>query len=269
MTHHDIDVDIPREGIQIVRTGYAAWCLACAGYLSSWFVITFMLAAGYDKSITNWILACVVTLLGVPVSWKTWYRSLYNSQISGKSRPYVQFFVHATVHLVWSMWVIVSPTLWLGATPCWRAPCCCMLIAACFPAQAHRRPRILRRIVEPHACVRTQCPCNCSGLTLMQLPTCAGSSTAGIMNMISLSYGASGIKIFLVLLNIVVVALWAGTFGCTLVTMRLANQRFRGVDVACALQQGSAPVSRSPSVQIGRVVGLGNRMDGPDTFVHV
>ena len=115
VTHHDIDKDIPSENAHIVRTGLLAWTTACAGYLLGWFVITVMFAASVDKSIIDWILACVVTILGVPLSWKTWYRSLYASQMTDKSLHYALFFFHGSVHLAWAAWSIVSPPIWLGA----------------------------------------------------------------------------------------------------------------------------------------------------------
>lgn len=114
ITHHDIARDIPLEGVRIVRLGFTAWGLAVLGYGLSWLVITLMLAGGHHKSITDWILASVIAVLGVPISWKGWYRALYNAQMSDKARHSVQFFVHASVHVMWSVWVIISPPIWLG-----------------------------------------------------------------------------------------------------------------------------------------------------------
>jgi SCAMP family len=72
-----------------------------------------MFAADTKRDLMDWILACVIVILGLPLSWLLWYRSLYHSQINDSFSEYSKFFIHGAVHFAWSLWVIVSPPVWL------------------------------------------------------------------------------------------------------------------------------------------------------------
>jgi hypothetical protein len=117
IAHHDIATDIPFGRYKTIRTGYFAWITAFLGYVLNWIVITFLFAAGY-KSLMDWVLACVITIIGIPASWIFWYKALYHSQMTDKVFHYAQFFFHGALHMGWASWTIVSPPVWLGVSLC-------------------------------------------------------------------------------------------------------------------------------------------------------
>lgn len=98
-----------------------AWCCTAVGYFTNWLVITLLFGHGRHKSFMDWMLAGFILLAGIPISWSAWCKPLYDAQatadVSQSRKSFLIFCCNASVALLWALWIIISPPVWLGAAP--------------------------------------------------------------------------------------------------------------------------------------------------------
>ena len=110
--YHDIRAEVAEENRGMVTAAYITWMLASFGYCLNFFVITLNFGGG-GSGIGDWFFAGLFAAAGVPISFQTWYRVLYNA---GKrtqhnmftSAQYIRFFIHFFMHFLMVVWMLAS-----------------------------------------------------------------------------------------------------------------------------------------------------------------
>jgi len=83
VVRQNISEDISRERQSVVRVAFAAWVLATLAFSLNLLIMLVLLVTKSDtKSVTSFFLALAIAIIGEPVSWLTWYKGAYNSQVS-------------------------------------------------------------------------------------------------------------------------------------------------------------------------------------------
>ena len=73
-------------------------------------MLTLMAMSGPSVSTSDFFLAALALVIGIPFTWMGWYRSLYSaSQTAGAFLPYFRLFALLSLHIVWCVWVVVAP----------------------------------------------------------------------------------------------------------------------------------------------------------------
>ena len=111
--YHDIRAEIAEENRAMVQTAYMTWLGTAFGYTLNAVVMTLIFWSGLGAGIGDWFFACLFAVAGVPISFQTWYRVLYNA---GKRRQsgmftsaiYIRFFMHFGFHLAMVVWMLAS-----------------------------------------------------------------------------------------------------------------------------------------------------------------
>lgn len=85
--------------------------MTSAGFLLNWLtVLVIMPMSGVSVSVSDFFLATLVAVVGIPFTWKGWYRGLYRaSQTDGSFTAYMRVFILLSVHVVWCIWTIIAP----------------------------------------------------------------------------------------------------------------------------------------------------------------
>lgn len=109
--YHDISGEVPAWNRGMVRFAYLGWLLGFAGYLVNWLVVMIlMFASKKDMGVKNFFICTIATVIGIPMSFFLWYRSLYfASQTDGSVWRYTKTFMYMIIQLAWAAIVIVSP----------------------------------------------------------------------------------------------------------------------------------------------------------------
>lgn len=105
--HHDIAADIPFERKGLVRSGYIAWCIVAAGYLWNFVSLTAFFIAG-QKKVSLWVMAGLVAIAGLPLSFLCWYRGLYFAASRDSAGRWLFYMLNMLVHIVWCWWMFVG-----------------------------------------------------------------------------------------------------------------------------------------------------------------
>jgi hypothetical protein len=105
--HHDIAADIPFERKGLVRSGYIAWCIVAAGYLWNFVSLTAFFIAG-QKKVSLWVMAGLVAVAGLPLSFLCWYRGLYFAASRDSAGRWLFYMLNMLVHIVWCSWMFVG-----------------------------------------------------------------------------------------------------------------------------------------------------------------
>lgn len=105
--HSDIAGEVPAARQGLVRSGFIAWVLIVTGYCWNFVVITIMFATG-DKSVSLWLMSGIVMLAGVPLSYLTWYRSLYKAAITDGPVRWFWYLMNMLLNIVWCVWMVVG-----------------------------------------------------------------------------------------------------------------------------------------------------------------
>ena len=58
----------------LVRLGFIAWLLAEAGYIVNWLGVFLILVSASGMSFSSFLITCMATGAGVPLSWICWYK---------------------------------------------------------------------------------------------------------------------------------------------------------------------------------------------------
>lgn len=85
-------------------------CAAACAYVLNLLVLSIsLLGGGASTTIGNWFMAALISCIGLPASWQSWYRSLYNAaQQEVALSAYARFFVHMSVHICFCVWMLLA-----------------------------------------------------------------------------------------------------------------------------------------------------------------
>ncbi len=107
LVHHDIDGDIPADRRRLVRTAYFAWCLVAAGYIWNFICITAFFIGG-QKKVSLWVMAGLVAVAGLPLSFLCWSRGRYWAAARDTGIRWFLYIFHMGAHIVWCWWMFVG-----------------------------------------------------------------------------------------------------------------------------------------------------------------
>jgi len=98
--YHDIDADIPEENRTLVRRFYYVCILTWIGLFWNWliFLIAYF-ATTFDVS-SDVLWSSIYLVLGVPGSWKLWYKNLYTGTRTKSNANWIAFFITFFMHWV-------------------------------------------------------------------------------------------------------------------------------------------------------------------------
>ena len=63
---------------------------------------------GGTKKVSLWVMAALVAVAGVPLSFLTWYRSLYFAAKNDGGMRWIWYFVHMLANIVWCAWMFLG-----------------------------------------------------------------------------------------------------------------------------------------------------------------
>jgi hypothetical protein len=107
LVHHDIAGDIPADRQRLVRTAYFAWCLVASGYIWNFIAITAFFIGG-QKKVSLWVMAGLVAVAGLPLSFFCWYRGVYLAAARDTGMRWFLYLFHMLAHIVWCWWMFVG-----------------------------------------------------------------------------------------------------------------------------------------------------------------
>eukprot|EP00201_Polytomella_parva_P010008 CAMPEP_0175067068 /NCGR_PEP_ID=MMETSP0052_2-20121109/16878_1 /TAXON_ID=51329 ORGANISM="Polytomella parva, Strain SAG 63-3" /NCGR_SAMPLE_ID=MMETSP0052_2 /ASSEMBLY_ACC=CAM_ASM_000194 /LENGTH=385 /DNA_ID=CAMNT_0016333879 /DNA_START=115 /DNA_END=1272 /DNA_ORIENTATION=- len=108
MIYHNISAEVPEHRRRPVREGYCAWmglvwCL-------SWniFCASVMLGQDANQKVPSWFLTIIYWITGVPISFYSWYRCLYNGAKVDSGFRFITFFALFAVHTAFCIWAAIA-----------------------------------------------------------------------------------------------------------------------------------------------------------------
>ena len=85
-------------------------CAAACAYTLNFLILSIaLLGGGASTTVAQWFMATLVSAVGMPASWQSWYRSLYAAaQQEVALSTYARFFIHMSIHLFWCLWMLFA-----------------------------------------------------------------------------------------------------------------------------------------------------------------
>ncbi|KAG1657711.1 hypothetical protein FOA52_002515 [Chlamydomonas sp. UWO 241] len=108
MLHHDIAGEIPDKSKRVVREFYLCWWALLFILWYQFFCASIVMGYKADKAVASWFLTLVFIICGVPISFLTWYRSMYKAAQNDSTASYIFFFIMFLVHCGFSIWSTVA-----------------------------------------------------------------------------------------------------------------------------------------------------------------
>eukprot|EP00879_Flechtneria_rotunda_P030591 GHRR01033247.1.p1 GENE.GHRR01033247.1~~GHRR01033247.1.p1 ORF type:complete len:356 (+),score=123.81 GHRR01033247.1:287-1354(+) len=106
--YHNIKEQIPSWSRSFVRFTYFVELISIAGFFYNTIITLAALFAGAFV-LQWWFLSLLVLVIGVPLSWWLFYKSVFNSaQTDGATYSYMRTFILIIVHLAWCVWMILA-----------------------------------------------------------------------------------------------------------------------------------------------------------------
>ncbi|OIV96739.1 hypothetical protein TanjilG_11735 [Lupinus angustifolius] len=97
LIHHDIANEIP---LHLQRVQYVAF--------TTWLVTVAWIKG---DGVTNWFLAIIYFISGVPASYVMWYRPLYRASRTDSALKFGMFFLSYGVHIAFCVFAAVAPPI--------------------------------------------------------------------------------------------------------------------------------------------------------------
>lgn len=63
---------------------------------------------GGEKKVSLWVFSGLVAVAGVPLSFLTWYRSLYFAAKHDGMMRWLWYFLHMLINIVWCVWMFIG-----------------------------------------------------------------------------------------------------------------------------------------------------------------
>eukprot|EP00842_Homolaphlyctis_polyrhiza_P006680 jgi/Hompol1/7012/HPOL_002825-RA len=115
VVYHDILNDIPKNGQWLVKRVFLGWYLAVATFLINFIAAFSLLVTKADSAGGTFGISLVMLVLGVPVSFMLWYRSLYEGVKHDRSMSFMLFFFNYSAHLAIMALMAIGIPGWGGA----------------------------------------------------------------------------------------------------------------------------------------------------------
>lgn len=111
LVRNDIKSDIPAHKQSLVKHGFVCWILAEIGYVFN-FTTVFMLTLTGNMAVSSFLMNCLATAGGIPLSWIMWYQALYHAaQTDAAVFAHLKFFFHFGFHVLFCALAFLSPPI--------------------------------------------------------------------------------------------------------------------------------------------------------------
>jgi len=102
LTYHNINEEVPEQHRPLIRKFYAAvlWCWVCI--LWNWVTIMVIWVGDYSTTASSDALWSSIFFVGIPASWKVWYRPIYDGVRESKAGRWIIFFLFFLCHMVFA-----------------------------------------------------------------------------------------------------------------------------------------------------------------------
>jgi hypothetical protein len=124
IVYHNIEEDIPEQGRWLVTRFFLAWksmnrlsliIVACFTYILNMAGAIALLATQSESAGANFGIALAFMLLGVPLSFAFWYRSIYVGVKHDRSVSFMLFYFNFGIHLAAMTILAIGVPGWGGA----------------------------------------------------------------------------------------------------------------------------------------------------------
>lgn len=113
--HHDIKKDIPEDLQPLMTIAYGCW-LGLLGALfwnfisvtSVWITLR---VRPFTSGVQIWFLSIIYITSGYPMSYRFWYRPLYNAMKTGSKFKFGWFFLFFLFHIAFNVFAAVAPPI--------------------------------------------------------------------------------------------------------------------------------------------------------------
>uniref|UniRef100_A0A383WI86 Secretory carrier-associated membrane protein n=1 Tax=Tetradesmus obliquus TaxID=3088 RepID=A0A383WI86_TETOB len=107
--YHDIRAQIPSWNRSFVRFTYLVELISIFAFFYNAIIILATLFAGTGPGMTWWFLSVLALVLGVPLSWWLFYKSVFASaQTDGATYSYLRTFILIMLHMAWCVWMVLA-----------------------------------------------------------------------------------------------------------------------------------------------------------------
>eukprot|EP00882_Tetradesmus_deserticola_P008201 GHRQ01008646.1.p1 GENE.GHRQ01008646.1~~GHRQ01008646.1.p1 ORF type:complete len:299 (+),score=151.90 GHRQ01008646.1:234-1130(+) len=107
--YHDIRAQIPPWNRSFVRFAYLVELISIAGFFYNALIILITLFAGTGPGLTWWFVSLLALVLGLPLSWWLFYKSVFSSaQTDGATYSYLRTFILVMLHMAWCVWMVLA-----------------------------------------------------------------------------------------------------------------------------------------------------------------
>ncbi|MED6135007.1 Secretory carrier-associated membrane protein 1 [Stylosanthes scabra] len=107
LIHHDIAAEIPIHLQKIQYVAFTTWLgiVTCL----TWNLVAVTVAWIYGGDMSNWFLAIIYLISGVPGSFVMWYRPLYRACRTDSALKFGWFFLCYSVHCLFCAYASIAP----------------------------------------------------------------------------------------------------------------------------------------------------------------
>ncbi|KAE9588542.1 hypothetical protein Lalb_Chr22g0356431 [Lupinus albus] len=107
--HHDIANEIPLHLQRVQYVAFTTWLGLVICLL--WNIVAVTVAWIKGDGVTNWFLAIIYFISGVPASYVMWYRPLYRASRTDSALKFGMFFLSYGVHIAFCVFSAVAPPI--------------------------------------------------------------------------------------------------------------------------------------------------------------
>ncbi|XP_019440766.1 PREDICTED: secretory carrier-associated membrane protein 1-like isoform X2 [Lupinus angustifolius] len=107
--HHDIPNEIPLHLQRVQYVAFTTWLGLVICLL--WNIVAVTVAWIKGDGVTNWFLAIIYFISGVPGSYVMWYRPLYRASRTDSALKFGMFFLTYGVHIAFCVFAAVAPPI--------------------------------------------------------------------------------------------------------------------------------------------------------------
>ncbi|XP_019416253.1 PREDICTED: secretory carrier-associated membrane protein 1-like [Lupinus angustifolius] len=109
LIHHDIANEIPLHLQRVQYVAFTTWLGLVICLL--WNIVAVTVAWIKGDGVTNWFLAIIYFISGVPASYVMWYRPLYRASRTDSALKFGMFFLSYGVHIAFCVFAAVAPPI--------------------------------------------------------------------------------------------------------------------------------------------------------------
>lgn len=93
----------------MIRFAYLVEILSITAFFYNCLILLIATFAKVGPGLQWWFLSLLAMVVGIPLSWLLWYKSLWGSaNTDGATYSYMKTFLLILIHIAWCAWMIVA-----------------------------------------------------------------------------------------------------------------------------------------------------------------